>query len=110
MTADEHDRLVARTSHLPQIVSSALAACTEGPAHDLAGPGLEDMTRLALSDAAMWRDILLANADNLLEAARALTRELEAITSAVGSGEGETIARLMEDGRRAAVALREATA
>ena len=66
MRPNEHDRIVAFTSHLPQLVSTALAA-TVGThvdsARDLeiAGPGLTDMTRLALSSYDLWRDILATN-------------------------------------------------
>lgn len=56
----EHDRQVAMTSHLPQLLSSALAGVLHAPL-DLAGQGLRDMTRLAISDAAMWQPILEGN-------------------------------------------------
>jgi len=56
ITPDDHDRLVARISHLPQIISTLLADQTF--AHkDLAGPGLRSMTRLAASPFHVWRDI-----------------------------------------------------
>jgi prephenate dehydrogenase len=63
-----------------------------------------------LSEAAMWRDILLANADNVLEAARELSLELERLTSAVGAGRGDEVLGQMESGRRAALAIRESMA
>ncbi len=60
-----HDQAVALVSHLPQIMSSALAATLEGaPAEwlDLAGSGLRDTTRIAASDSRLWREIISANA------------------------------------------------
>src|SRR5205085_8446457 len=63
--AGEHDRLVARASHLPQLLASALAgvlARGESVA-TAAGPGLADMTRLAASPFSIWADILATNAD-----------------------------------------------
>jgi prephenate dehydrogenase len=54
--ADDHDRLVAQISHLPQLLSTLLADQTA--AHrDFAGPGLRSMTRLAASPFHVWRDI-----------------------------------------------------
>jgi prephenate dehydrogenase len=56
ISPDEHDRLVAKISHLPQIISTLLADQTA--AHrELAGPGLRSMTRLAGSPFHIWRDI-----------------------------------------------------
>ncbi len=60
-----HDQAVALVSHLPQIMSSALAATLEGaPSEwlDLAGSGLRDTTRIAASDSRLWREIISANA------------------------------------------------
>jgi prephenate dehydrogenase len=59
-----HDRLVAWGSHLPQLLSTALAAVLHDQAPDaalVAGPGLMDMTRLALSSYELWGDILETN-------------------------------------------------
>jgi prephenate dehydrogenase len=63
-----HDQAVALVSHLPQIMSSALAAQLEGaPAEwlDLAGTGLRDTTRIAASSSQLWREILAANREAL---------------------------------------------
>jgi len=58
----QHDDLVALSSHLPQLLSTALAAAVEPTeAHRTAGPGLHDMTRLAMSNYDTWRDILATN-------------------------------------------------
>ncbi|MGQ0763985.1 MAG: prephenate dehydrogenase [Acidobacteriota bacterium] len=66
MTATEHDRAFALVSHLPQLLSSALASVVEdqedtGRLLKLAGPGYKDMTRLADSSWSMWRDVLATN-------------------------------------------------
>ena len=64
----EHDKAVALVSHLPQIMSSLLAAQLEGaPAHwlDLAGSGLRDTTRIAASNPTLWREIISANSQAL---------------------------------------------
>ena len=66
MSAAEHDRALAKVSHLPQLLSSALAAaikCDPNSAEMLAvaGSGLRDMTRLSKSSWSVWRDILATN-------------------------------------------------
>lgn len=64
-----HDRAVALTSHLPQLVSSVLAGrLVDAGAQDtrLAGQGLRDMTRIAASDPALWTQILVSNAGAVL--------------------------------------------
>jgi prephenate dehydrogenase len=66
MDCDEHDRVVALTSHLPQLASTALAATVARSAHiEVSGPGLYDMTRLAASSYELWRDILATNTDHI---------------------------------------------
>jgi prephenate dehydrogenase len=56
ISPEDHDRLVAQISHLPQILSTVLADQTSGH-RDVAGPGLRSMTRLAGSPFHVWRDI-----------------------------------------------------
>jgi prephenate dehydrogenase len=56
ISADEHDRLVAQISHLPQLLSTLLADQTDAN-REFAGPGLRSMTRLAASPFHVWRDI-----------------------------------------------------
>jgi len=79
LAADEHDRLLARLSHAPQLVASALAASVAGLAPSaaaLSGTGLRDTTRLADSDPLMWGQIAAANAGALAEALRAVAEPL----------------------------------
>lgn len=79
---ERHDRLCAWLSHLPQMVSTALAASLaeefggDPQALELAGPALRDMTRTAASPYAMWRDIALTNGGNLQEALLQLEQRL----------------------------------
>jgi prephenate dehydrogenase len=89
---EEHDRIVALTSHLPQALSTALAASLgdalprQGDL-DLSGGGLRDMTRLAGSSYAIWADILATNHDNVRAALDVLLAELEAFRRELGSDE-----------------------
>lgn len=80
--AAEHDRLVSFTSHLPQLASTALAATvgqnlTAPEDLQVAGPGLLDSTRLALSAYELWRDILATNTESIAQALTAYINELE---------------------------------
>lgn len=80
--ADVHDRLVAWGSHLPQLLSTALAsllAKNEPGAAQIAGPGLTDMTRLAMSSFDLWSDILETNRGEIARALEAMIAELKAI-------------------------------
>ncbi len=80
--ADTHDWAVGIVSHLPQLVSVALARVVQDETDEtglpisLAGPGLHDMLRLAGSPYSVWRDVLLTNTDNV---SRALDRLAQAV-------------------------------
>jgi prephenate dehydrogenase len=63
--AAEHDAAMALTSHLPQLLSTALAAAMADEHLGFAGGGLETFLRLAGSDASVWAPILAANRDNI---------------------------------------------
>jgi len=82
MGAAEHDRLVAASSHVPQLASTALAATLGAhfpEAAQVAGPGLVDATRLALSSYDLWRDIVSTNTVAIEEALSAYIQKLEHI-------------------------------
>jgi prephenate dehydrogenase len=73
VSPDEHDRFVAHSSHLPQLLSTALSAALarhpdRASIAAAAGPGLVDSTRLAMSAWEIWRDILDTNQQPVLEA------------------------------------------
>jgi len=103
LTAREHDELLARLSHAPQVVASALAATLTGMGSDaarLAGSGLRDTTRLADSDPAMWGQVAAANATALAAALRAvaapladLAERLERDPVAAGAAVHDLVAR-----------------
>jgi len=91
LSADEHDVLVALTSHLPQLISTALASCiaAEPGAVRVAGPASLDMTRLALSPYDIWRDIFSTNAANIDAALAAFIARLEALRAELRSPQME---------------------
>lgn len=84
LDSDEHDRVVAFTSHLAQLASTALGSTVgenlKRESHlRVAGPGLTDMTRLALSSYELWRDILATNSEHIDRALSRYIQELEHI-------------------------------
>jgi prephenate dehydrogenase len=74
LPAEEHDRLCAWISHVPQMMSTALAAAlveefgAEAPLLPAGGRALKEMTRIAASPYSMWRDVAISNKRNLQDA------------------------------------------
>jgi len=91
ISADEHDRVMAFVSHLPQLAASALmdvvGSATHGEGLRMAGRGLVDTTRLASSPADVWRDICLTNADAIESALDCLIQRLTQLRGDVRRGE-----------------------
>jgi len=80
LSAEEHDRAVARTSHVPQLLASALlASAASAGAERAAGPAFASATRVAGGPEAMWSDIFATNADEIAKALAELVAELEAV-------------------------------
>jgi prephenate dehydrogenase len=71
---EDHDRLCAWISHLPQMISTALAAALveefgeEAPLLPAGGRALQEMTRISASPYSMWRDVAISNQQNLEDA------------------------------------------
>ena len=90
LDAAGHDRLVAYVSHLPQMLSTALASTLAAeaerrPIEKVSGPGLLDMTRLALSPWEIWEDIIATNRDYIAEALDACIDKLKAVRDSLDS-------------------------
>ena len=86
MDALTHDRLVAWASHLPQLASTALASVLQERAQDaatVAGPGLLDMTRLAMSSWELWSDIFATNEEAVGEALDCYIEKLQGVRAAL---------------------------
>lgn len=105
MDAETHDRTVAYVSHLPQVVAAALMNAADagvaGTGPTVAGNAFAEMTRLASSPAAMWRDICEDNADFVIEALSAFLDELpRGTTPDAGTWIHEALARSGDARRR----------
>jgi prephenate dehydrogenase len=87
MGATDHDRAVARTSHLPQLLASALSVVAESPAvRRAAGPAFERATHIAGGPESMWHDIFASNADEVARALGELLAVLEPLCAELTAG------------------------
>lgn len=102
MDPEEHDRLMIWASHLPQLVSNALAAslARAGVTTDDLGPGGRDMTRLAASAPDLWKGLLESGGARETEALSAVIEELESLADLLATGGSERIETYMEATRR----------
>jgi len=101
MSPEAHDAAYAAVSHLPHLVSFALmnAIQSQAAAQDflsLAGPGFRDFTRIAASDPAVWRDILMSNREELLAQSRHFQRALHALETAINAGNPDALEALID--------------
>lgn len=100
MTPDEHDRAVALTSHVPQLVASLLAARfadAEEGSLQLAGQGVRDTTRIASSAPELWVQILGANAEPVVDVLDALAGDLGAVADALRAPDANGSRRTVAD-------------
>lgn len=82
MTPEEHDKIVATVSHLPQLLSTALINHCEHDI-DISGPGFSTLTRLAGSSWDIWKDIVVTNRENIASELESFSRELEQIADEI---------------------------
>ena len=92
MDAAEHDQLCAWISHLPQMISTALAAALaeefgDAPLLEAGGRALREMTRISSSPYSMWRDIAITNKNNIADALLKLEQRLAHIRENLDSRE-----------------------
>lgn len=100
LSPGEHDRFVARTSHLPQAVAVTLANLVLDPTAPagqsrLCAGGFRDATRIASGSPEMWRDILLANRDAVSESLEDFSGRLAALRQAVATADAVALDALL---------------
>jgi cyclohexadieny/prephenate dehydrogenase len=103
MDAHHHDRVLALTSHLPHLIAYTIVGTATDFEEQLmadvikfSAGGFRDFTRIAASDPVMWRDIVLANREALLEMLGRFSEDLTALRRAIRWGEGEELERLFK--------------
>lgn len=101
MSADLHDEILAMTSHLPYLVSNALAGSVSDHETLVFGPGFKSTIRIAGSDVDMFMDILTTNKKNILEKLRKYSILLSKIEYLLETDQLDALHVLLDGGRRA---------
>jgi prephenate dehydrogenase len=101
LTPHAHDATFAAVSHLPHLLAfaavNALTAQPQGAAFlDMAGPGFRDFSRIAASDAAVWRDILSANHAEVLAQVAHFRTALDQFENALKLGDTAALTQLIQ--------------
>ncbi len=100
MAADEHDRVLAETSHLPHLLAFSLVdtLARQGDSVDIfryAAGGFRDFTRIASSDPVMWHDIFIENREAVLQALDLFGDGMAVFREAVATGDSEKLLAIM---------------
>ena len=100
MSPESHDAAFAAVSHLPHLVAFALmnsiADQPEGQDYlSMAGPGFRDFSRIAASDPQMWRDVLIANREELGRQTALFQQALAELQQLIASGQADDLERLI---------------
>ena len=100
MTPENHDAAFAAVSHLPHLLAFAyFSAVVNQPAGkdflSLAGPGFRDFTRIAASSPETWRDILVANREEVLKQSQRFRHALDAFEHVIREANGDALADLI---------------
>ena len=101
MSPQAHDAAYAAVSHLPHLIAFALMNSISGQSQgadflSLAGPGFRDFSRIAASDSKMWRDILIANREELLEQSKIFQQTLQSLEKLIAASDGDALERQLE--------------
>jgi prephenate dehydrogenase len=104
LTPEAHDHLVSRSSHLPHVVAAQLSNLVLNPQNPkhlamLCANGFRDTTRIASGSPEMWRDIALANRENLLQALDSFTGGLTRFKRALKNGDAAAISHFFEEAK-----------
>lgn len=100
MDSDRHDDAVALTSHIPQLLSSALVTlAAESDADQAAGPVFRSVTKSAGGNPEMWHDIFASNADYVARMSRELGELLVCVAADLDRGEVDAALRVLDSAR-----------
>ena len=96
----KHDEILSLTSHLPHAVAFSLINSVPQSAFKFSSGGLKDTTRIAASDAVLWRDIFLSNRWNLLKAIASFEISLTELKSALKCADAKSLEKILSRSRR----------
>lgn len=100
MSAEEHDAILAETSHLPQLVAFSIANTIKAAHWKFSGGGLRDLTRIASSDPRLWKDICFQNKDNIIKSIDQFTKELLSLKNALNENNQDQILELFRSAKQ----------
>jgi len=106
LTPQQHDRVLAATSHLPHVLAFALVdtLATQQEAEEIfryAAGGFRDFSRIASSDAVMWRDVCLTNKDEILDSMDRLDDHLKQLRVLIETSDSEGIEATFKRAKKA---------
>jgi len=99
LDAEAHDRVLATTSHLPYLLSSALALATPDDCAPLVGPGFRSTSRLAGTPSSMMMGVLQSNADNVLASIASFRQSLDILESALQTNNRDALQAALDQSR-----------
>ena len=102
LNVQEHDSLIAKVSHLPQLLATILAQQVEQPELKLSGRGFQDMTRLAGSDSKLWSEIIKSNKAHVLTALKLFQADLSKAIQIIET-DPEKIQAILIEGKNASI-------
>jgi len=113
MDATKHDKIAAATSHLPQLLAVELVSLINGFSkrdenfYTLAAGGFRDMTRIASSDFAVWKDVISTNKGNIDDVIDAFVKKLSELRDSVSEGKLKEIEREFENAKHGRSQIRK---
>lgn len=100
-TKEHHDEMIAYTSQLAHVVSSAYVQDPIASKHmGFSAGSFQDMTRVAVVEADIWNDLFLSNKDDLSKVLGRLIERLQKFKSAIDSSDSETLKAILREGKR----------
>ena len=100
MKPEEHDAILARTSHLPQVLAFAIANIIENDQWKFSAGGLRDLTRIAASDPDLWIDICEQNRSNIIDAIDLYIEELTSMRNDLSACNDDQLKETFSNARK----------
>jgi prephenate dehydrogenase len=105
MDPEQHDRILALTSHLPHLVAAALAGILPSELMDLTASGFRDSTRVAAGDPFLWTGIFDQNRQEVLSSLRLFSQRLADFHQALEAGDNTAIEHMLVQAKKVRDAL-----
>lgn len=96
VSANLHDRILAKVSHLPHAIAFSFASTVQSSYMKFAGPSFKDLTRISHSPANIWADIFLSNKNNITKAITQFIQVLEVLEKLIKKGDYNQLTKWIE--------------